>query len=353
MLSQAARDTYNLPMDTLRIALLGAGTVGSGFVKLLGEQRDRFRALGLEPTLTGILVRDPSKKRPSWIPRGLLSDDVGRMLAEADVVVELMGGTKTAKRLTLAALGEGLPVISANKALLAEHWSELKPYVLEGLLYYEASVMAGTPVIEPLSGALRGNNALEIHGILNGSTNYIIGRMEEGLDFSQALAEAQAKGFVEEDPFLDIGGVDAAHKLAILARLTVDPDYPWRDVRENTRGIQELARDHIYAAESEGKKIRLVASLFPQGGSWKTAVRPVMLPASHPLAGAALSHNALLYRGDAVGDVLISGGGAGSTVTASAVIGDLLRMLEGYPGHPPLPAAIPAPSYQTEVFEEI
>jgi homoserine dehydrogenase len=339
-------------METLRIALLGAGTVGSGFVKLLDENRSRFRVLGLEPALTGILVRDPGKPRPAWVPRGLLTNDAERVLGEADVAVELMGGTQRAGRLVLDALDRGLPVITANKALLAERWGELKPHALEGLLFYEASVMAGTPVIEPLSGSLRGNRTLELHGILNGSTNYIIGRMEEGLCFAEALEEAQAKGFVEEDPFLDIGGIDAAHKLAVLARLTVDPDFPWEKVRANTRGIQELKRDHVYEAEAAGKKIRLVASLYPENGEWRAAVRPVLLPAGHPLARAALSRNALLYRGDAVGEVFISGGGAGSAVTASAVIGDMLRMLEGYPGHPPLPEAATPPNYQPENLEE-
>jgi len=340
-------------MEKLRIALLGAGTVGSGFVKLLDDNLPRFRALGLEPALTGILVRDPSKPRPAWIPQNLLTSDADQIMDEADVVIELMGGTGRAGQLTLAALEQGLPVITANKALLAERWGELKPHALEGLLFYEASVMAGTPVIEPLSGSLRGNRTLELHGILNGSTNYIIGRMEEGLDFAAALEEAQAKGFVEEDPFLDIGGVDAAHKLAVLARLTVDPDFPWETVRASTTGIQNLNREQVSAAAAAGKKIRLVASLYPESGGWKTAVRPVALPSNHPLARAALSRNALLYRGDAVGEVFISGGGAGSAVTASAVIGDLLRMLEGYPGHPPLPSAVPAPDYQPEKFEEV
>ncbi|GEM89023.1 homoserine dehydrogenase [Oceanithermus desulfurans] len=339
-------------METLRIALLGAGTVGSGFVKLLDEHRGRFRALGLEPALTGILVRDPRKPRPGWVPEGLLTTDVGRVFEEVDVVVELMGGTERAGRLVLDALDHGLPVITANKALLAERWEELKPHAMEGLLYYEASVMAGTPVIEPLSGVLRGNRTLELHGILNGSTNYVIGRMEDGLGFAEALTEAQAKGFVEEDPFLDVGGIDAAHKLTVLARLAVDPDFAWEDVRAATRGIQELTREQIFEAEAEGKRIRLVASLVPNGGRWKAMVRPVKLPTNHPLAQAVQARNALLYRGDAVGEVLISGGGAGSAVTASAVVGDLLRMLEGYPGHPPLPEAVPVPDYEPEILEE-
>ncbi len=340
-------------METLRIALLGAGTVGSGFVKLLDEQRDRFRKLGLEPALTGILVRDPRKARPAWVPEGLLTTDINRVFEEADVVVELMGGTGKAGKLVLDALGEGLPVVTANKALLAERWDLLKAHAMEGLLYYEASVMAGTPVIEPLSGALRGNRTLELHGILNGSTSYVISRMEDGLGFSEALEEAQSKGFVEEDPFLDIGGIDAAHKLTVLARLAVDPDYNWENVRDNTRGIQGLNREQVFAAEAQGMRIRLVASLTPGDGGWRAQVRPVMLPATHPLVLAAQTRNALLYRGDAVGEVLISGGGAGSAVTASAVVGDLLRMLEGYPGHPPLPAAIPAPEYKPEYMEEI
>ncbi len=340
-------------MEALRVALLGAGTVGSGFVKLLTAHAERLATLGTEVRLTGILVRDPAKPRPAWVPGDRLTTEADALLADADVVVEAMGGTDRARELVLAALEAGLPVITANKALLAEAWDALKPHALEGLLFYEAAVMAGTPVIEPLSGALRGSNLIELHAILNGTTNYILGRMEAGATFQEALAEAQAKGYAEADPTLDVAGIDAAHKLTVLARLVADPSFPWEAVRRHTRGIEHLTPAVLRAARDEGKAVRLVASLYPQERRWHARVRPVKLPLAHPLAQASLSQNALYFKGDAVGEVCIVGGGAGSLVTASGLLGDLYRLLEGYPGHPPLPAPAPAPAIDALGFEEV
>jgi len=227
-------------MERLNVALLGAGTVGAQFLKLLSEREERFEALATTVNLTGILVRDPERERPEWVPRNLLTTDAEAVLRDAEVVVELMGGTGRALELVDYALGEGIPVITANKALLAEAWDDLRPYAEDGMLYYEAAVMGGSPAVEVMAGSLRGNYPLELHGVLNGTTSYILSRMEAGHSFGEALAEAQQKGYAEADPLFDVAGIDAAHKLTVLARLVADPEFPWEEVRANTQGITHL-----------------------------------------------------------------------------------------------------------------
>ncbi len=339
-------------MDRLRIALLGAGTVGAYFLKLLDEHKDRLEALSVDLELTGILVRDTEKPRPEWVPSNLLTADPSALLDEADLVVELIGGTGRAHELVEYALEQGLPVITANKALLAEAWDALRPFAEDGMLYYEAAVMAGTPAVGLAADALKGNRTLELHAILNGTSSYILSRMEAGHGFAEALKEAQQKGYAEEDPLFDVAGIDAAHKLTVLARLLVDPEFPWEAVRSNTRGITHLHAREVMEAADQGMPIRLVASLFGENGQWQAKVRPVKVPSTHPLFSHGVQ-NALLYRGDAVGEVVIKGPGAGGAATASAVLADLFRFLEGLPGHTPLPAPIAAPAQHQAHFEEV
>jgi len=339
-------------MERLNVALLGAGTVGAAFLKLLSERRERFEALAATINLTGILVRDPTRERPEWVPKNLLTTDAEAVLRDAEVVVELMGGLGRAFELVEYALGEGIPVITANKHMLAEAWDDLRPYAEDGMLYYEAAVMAGTPAVEILAGALRGNYPLEVHAVLNGTTSYILARMEAGHSFGDALAEAQAKGYAEAEPLFDVAGLDAAHKLTVIARLVADPEFPWEAVRANTRGITHLKADEVMRAADTGTPIRLVASLYGEGGAWRAAVRPVRVPKGHPLATPGVQ-NALLFRGDAVGEVVLTGPGAGGVATAGAVLADLVRLIEGYPGHTPVPAPVPAPSAPHTVFEEV
>ncbi|RIH83869.1 Homoserine dehydrogenase [Calidithermus terrae] len=337
-------------METVRIALLGAGTVGSSLVELLEAHRARLEAFGYRAELVSVLVRDAGKPRPG-IPAHLLTADPGA-LAEADVLIEVMGGTERAGDLVLRALEAGTPVITANKALLAERWGELRGYAEAGLLYYEASVMAGTPVIGALQ-SLWGNRLLELHAILNGTCNYILNRLEAGVPYAQALEEAQAKGYAEADPTLDVGGFDAAHKLTVLARLTADPGFAWEGVKANTRGIEALTPERLGEARAGGQVIRLVGSLFPQDGRWVGKVRPVRLPASHPLALMGSARNALVCRTQEAGELVFSGAGAGGHVTASAVLGDLYRLVAGQPGHLPIPAPLPVPQVQVEALDEV
>ena len=339
-------------MERLPIAILGAGTVGSALIQLLRDRRPRLQALGVDPMITGILVRDAGKSRPG-VPQALLTEIPEEALGGAELVIELMGGTGLARELVLRSLEDSHPVITANKALLAECWDELSPYACEGMLYYEAAVMAGTPVVGTLCGNLRSNQTLELHGLFNATSNFILNRMEGGATYANALAEAQNLGFAEADPTLDVSGIDAAHKLTVLARLVADPNFPFATVRAATRGITGLEPTDFARAKRRGLTIRQLASLTPQNGAWQTQVRNVLLPRDHPLVKIGPSEAALLYRGDAVGEVFIRGGGAGGTVTASAVLGDLFNYIAGYPGHIPLPIKEPAPEHSPEQWKEI
>lgn len=317
----------------LRIGMLGVGTVGTALAELM---RDRP-----EMQLVKALVRDPSKPRKIAHPDMVLTTDPDAVLAEADVLVEVMGGTDLAVDLTRRALDAGMPVVTANKAALAERWDVYLPAMREGRVYFEASVMAGTPAIEPVAGVLRGSSPRELHAVLNGTCSYILQQLERGVSYRDALAEAQRLGYAEADPTLDVGGFDAAHKLTILARLAAVPELAWEDVRSATHGIERLTPGVVHEAMEDGGRMQLVGSLTPSEGTWRVAVRPVYLPAGHPLASGESA--ALLYRG-AGGEVLITGPGAGGVETASAVLGDLLALAAGRPGPSPLPQAVPAPT---------
>jgi len=207
--------------------------------------------------------------------------------------------------------------------------------------------MAGTPALSFLE-TLRGSQLLELHGILNGTTLYILQEMEQGRTYEEALREAQRLGYAEADPSLDVKGIDAAHKLTLLARLLLDPDFPLSQVE--ARGIEGLTLEALRAAEARGAKVRLVASLYGEGGRWRARVAPVALPQDHPLARAR--GNALLARTAPLGEVLVIGPGAGGGATASGLLADLLRFLSGAPGH--LPASRKkAPPSEGAPFPEV
>ena len=330
----------------MNIGLLGAGTVGMAVAQLLANRDD------VDASLAKVLVRDLDKARDP-IPSHLLTTDPDEVLDAADVLVEVMGGTGLAGDLTLSALEQGKRVVTANKAVLAERWDELAPFIDAGQLYFEAAVMAGTPVVGPLTGALRGSQPIELHAVLNGTCSYILGELEKGTGFDAALAEAQRLGYAEADPTLDIGGFDAAHKLNVLARLVFDPDTTWKSVKAATTGIENLTPETMQKALELGGRVRLLGSVYPEDGAWRATVRPVFLPNAHPLANAASGRNALYFRGDAVGEVLITGAGAGGMPTASGVVADLLAALEGRPGPSPLKKAVPVPTEPVAKLEEL
>jgi homoserine dehydrogenase len=338
-------------VETIRIALLGAGTVGSAFAQLLPQHQARFAALDVKVELAKVLVRDAGKPRPGILGQVLTLQPEG-FLQDVDVLVEVAGGTGLAGDIVVEALEAGIPVVTANKALLAERWDELRPHAETGDLYYEASVMAGTPVLGALS-SLWGNQVQELHGIVNGTCSYILRRMEEGSTYDAAFKEAGELGYLEADPNLDVGGIDAAHKLTILARLSVDPGQAWGEVRARTKGIDHLTPQTLADARAEGKAVRLVASLYPENGRWAATVRTVKLPLNHALVAMGSGRGALIYRGDPIGELVFAGAGAGGPVTASAVLGDLYKVLLGAPGNLPIPEALGVPKGEIERLEEI
>jgi homoserine dehydrogenase len=331
----------------MNIGLLGAGNVGSSVVKLI-KQRDE---LGFN--LSKVLVRDLAKTR-AGIDKSYLTTDPKEIIEASDILVEVMGGTTLAAEVMLAALQSGKRVVTANKAALAECWPTFKPFIQKGLLYFEASVMAGTPTIGALTGVLRGSRPLELHAILNGTCNYILSEIEKGVPYSKALKEAQNLGYAEADPKLDVEGFDTGHKLTVLARLVFDPDVAWEEIEKNTKGITHITPEMMQDALARQGRIRLLGSVYPKDGQWSYKVRPVFLPNAHPMAAAASNRNALYFTGDAVGSVFIMGAGAGGNPTASGVLSDIISAANGAPGPSLLKKASPVPQEaDVEILEEV
>jgi len=321
---------------TRRVAFLGAGTVGAAAIRRLQN------VPGL--AVTTALVRDPDARRDLGAHPPRLTTDADEAIDGADVVVDVMGGVEVATDLMARAAASGARLVSANKAALAERWDVWGPLVRAGRVGFEAAVMAGTPVVGPLAGALRGSSPIALHALLNGTCAYLIQRLEAGSDFDAALAEAQRLGYAEADPALDVDGVDAAHKLTLLARMCALPDLTWDEARRDVRGVRGLTPALLADVGARGARVRLVASLWSTGARWRVAVRPVALPAGHPLVLAGPGKNALLFRGDAVGEVVIAGPGAGGDATASGIVADVLEAVSGRPGPVPPERSVAAPA---------
>ena len=335
-------------MKTRKIALLGCGTVGRGLVELIGRNRSHIaERSGVDLEITKILVRDLAKER-NGVDRSLLTDRPAEAVANgADVVVEVIGGLEPARRFVLEAIDAGKHVVTANKALLADCGPELFRRAAERRVRigFEASVGGGIPIVRALSSGLAGNRIERICGILNGTCNYILTRRaEEGLTFDAALAEAQAKGFAEADPTLDIEGTDAAHKLQILAGLAFGRSLEPGSVR--IEGIGALEGEDFAAAETFGYVLRHIAVGRDLGDTLDLRVHPALLPKDHPLAHVRHENNAVLLKGDAVGEMVFHGRGAGAAPTASAVLSDIIDLARNGTGPAPrLPAprsALPA-----------
>lgn len=329
-----------------RIGLLGAGTVGSSLAQLVNERSD------LDLVISQALVRDISKFRQGLKPEQLTINPQD-VIKNSDILVEIMGGTSLAADLMLQALKSGKRVVTANKAALAERWEEFKPFIEQGKLYFEAAVMAGTPIIDIATHSLRGSKPLEMHAILNGTCNYILNQLENGVEYQVALKEAQRLGYAEAEPSLDVGGFDAAHKLNILARLLFDPNISWQSVKTNTSGIEHLTPQIMAEAIKEGGRIRLLASVFPEAGAWKAAVRTVFLPNEHAMASTASNRNAFYYKGDASGEILVTGAGAGGAATASGVLADIMLAMKLIPGPSLLQTKMPIPRNNIELLKEV
>jgi len=317
-------------METIRIGLLGLGQVGSGVYSILSRKKAYFeREVGASFEFQKIAVRSLTKKRSVKVPRRLLTTDPWEVVEDpsVDVVVELIGGTQEAAKLVMKALRSGKHVVTANKALLAERGDEI--FDLAGKLnrwvFFEASVAGGIPIIKTIREGLVANRLDSIRAIVNGTSNYILSKMTaEKSDFVSALKQAQSLGYAEADPTLDIDGSDAAHKLAVLVRFGFGGKIRYRDIYRE--GIESVSAEDIAFAEEFGYRIKLLAIAKNEGRNVEARVQPVLLPADHILANVNGSFNAVLLKGDNVGDILLYGRGAGSLPTASAVVSDLVDL---------------------------
>ncbi len=328
----------------LRIAIIGAGTVGSQVAhRLLENSEELGSRTGAGMELIGVAVRDLKAKRPIPIPKKLLTTDPQALIVGADIVVELMGGIEPAKGLILESLASGADVITANKALLAEHGPELFDAAAKvgAQIYYEAAVAAAIPIIRPLRDSLAGDHVTKIMGIVNGTTNFILDRMDvDGLDFAEALREATDLGYAEADPSADIDGHDAAQKATILSSLGFHSAVPLSSVHRE--GISGITAEQINAAQRSGHVIKLLAicdrrvdQVSGKNGV-TTRVHPTLIPRNHPLAAAHGANNAVYVEAEAAGPLMFYGAGAGGPETASAVLGDVVsaarRHVVGGPG---------------------
>jgi len=320
-------------MEPLNIALIGCGTVGGGVAKLLLNQPERLAARAGRPlVLRRVVVRDLNKQRAIAVPRELLTTDLQKVVRDPDihVAVELVGGVDWARQAVLELLAAGKDVVTANKALLAQHGAEVFDAARRHgrAVAFEASVAGGIPIIAALAQSLAANQILAIQGILNGTSNFILTSMTEGnRTYADALAEAQRRGYAEADPTLDVNGADAAHKLAILAQIAFGTAVPMSAIE--CRGIADVDALDIRFAGELGYVIKLLAEAFLSDDQLALHVSPVLLRRATPLAQVRGAYNAISVVGDAVGDTLYYGQGAGQMPTASAVTADIIDLAVG------------------------
>ena len=312
-------------MKELKVGVVGFGTVGAGVVENLLRNREVIaKRTGVMLTLTCVADLDTTTDRGVVLPEGVLCNDAAEAIKRCDIVVELVGGTTFAKKLILDALNAGKSVVTANKALLALHGEELFAAAEKNNvdLYYEASVAGGIPIIKALREGLSGNRINRIFGIMNGTCNYILTRMErEGVNFNDVLADAQRLGYAEANPSLDIDGFDTAHKTAILASLAYGK---WFGIDNMTvEGIRDLELEDLNYALELGYRIKLLGVIKNIDGAVEMSVRPTLIPQETLLAGISDVFNGVMVEGDFVGQTLFYGRGAGRQATASAVVADI------------------------------
>ncbi len=319
----------------LQVALLGCGVVGSQVARLLDEQAGDLAArVGAPLELVGIAVRDVTQPRPgvTGTPlEALLTADAGALVDRADVVIEVMGGIEPARTLILRAIAGGAAVVTANKALLAQDGPTLYAAAdAAGVdLYFEAAVAGAIPIVRPVRESLVGDHVRRVLGIVNGTTNYVLDRMTtDGLDFDQAVTEAQALGYAEADPTADVEGYDAAAKAAILASLAFHTRVSLDDV--SREGITGVTADDVASAAATGHVVKLLAIAERNSSDGRDGIQvrvhPALVPAEHPLAGVRGAFNAVFVEAEAAGELMFYGRGAGGAPTASAVLGDVVSV---------------------------
>lgn len=327
--------------EKIKVALLGAGNVGSQAARILVEDNAVLeKRIGAPVELIGIAVRDTNASRHWNADPSLYTTDAESLIDAADVVIELTGGIEPARTRILRALKAGKSVVSGNKALLAKHGVELQAAADKSgaQLSYEAAVAGAIPILRPLRDSLAGDRVTRVLGIMNGTTNYILDQMDTtGASFSDALAEAQKLGYAEADPTADVEGHDAASKAAIVASLAFHSDFTIDDV--HTEGITAITADDVAAADADGYVIKLLAICEREGEDGANIrVNPTLIPRQHPLAGVHGAFNAVFVEAENAGELMFYGPGAGGAPTASAVLGDFVslarRLVLGGPGVP-------------------
>ncbi len=319
---------------TVKVGLAGFGTIGSGVAKLILEDADSIaKRIGIRLELARVVDIDTTTERPIKLPEGVLTNDLNRLLNDKsiEIGIELIGGTTIAKEIQMKMLQEGKNVVTANKALLAEHGSELYDIAMQNgkCIAFEASCAGGIPLILAIRSGLTANNITSMYGIVNGTCNYILSNMTaQDEDFSVALAQAQKKGYAEPDPTLDINGSDSAHKLAILASIAFGYEITLDDIY--CEGIDKITRDDIRYGNEMGYCLKLLAiGQKDKQNKVSLRVHPSFISKDNPLARVGGPFNAISLFGSAVGQVMLYGRGAGMMPTASAVVADIIDVALG------------------------
>ena len=315
-------------MRTVNIGLVGSGTVGGGFISILQKHHDEFlRHQGVDLNLAKATTRTLSKLRALGVPEDRIVESYREIVEDPaiDIVVELVGGVGFAADVVLDALNAGKTVVTANKALMATRGKEIFDTAEKNgvEILFEASVGGGIPIIQPMKHQLTGNEITSVLGIVNGTTNYMLTRMEDGLSYEEALKEAQERGFAEAGPTADVEGQDAAAKIAILSSIAFNSRVVLEDVY--TEGISTIKQIDLHYAKEMGYRVKLLAIAHKLDDGIDVRVHPTMIPESHQLASVCGVYNAIYVTGDAVGDCMFFGEGAGAGPAASAVMGDVIE----------------------------
>lgn len=318
--------------ESVKVGLLGLGTVGTGVASIITRhQKELQHQVGCPVEIKKVLVRDKQKLRESLIQDALLTEDPYEVIQdqEIDIIVEVIGGVEQTKDWLLAALNQKKHVVTANKDLMAIHGAQLLKSAVENQcdLYYEASVAGGIPILRSLSDGLSADRIKKIMGIVNGTTNYILTKMStEGSSYEEVLKQAQDLGFAESDPTSDVEGLDAARKMAILATLGFSAPISLTDV--SVEGISSISDADLHYAERLGYTMKLIGIADRTDGKIDVSVRPTLLPNEHPLSSVHNEYNAVYIHGEAVGETMFYGPGAGSLPTATAVVSDLVTVMK-------------------------
>jgi len=324
-------------MKTIKIGLLGLGNIGTGSYKTLEMNRDEIeKSSGLDLRITKILEKDTKRKRDVTVSPEQFTQTPSEIFndPEIKIVIELLGGIEPAATYMEEAMKHGKSVVTANKASVAANFDRLTKAAKENnvMFRYEASVGGGIPILNAITTVLKANKYEEVLGILNGTTNYILTQMTDyGLEYDDVLKIAQEKGFAEADPTADVEGIDCANKLSILMALTFGNYVPPTEIPRE--GISGITKQNIKNAKAKGCKIKLISSAKKVGDHIEYSVKPMELPDSHPLASVSNEFNAIFIKGNAVGELMFYGKGAGPLPTGSAIMGDVLEIAKIYGAH--------------------